>query len=137
MDTPGSYALVMNSSDFNITTAGTYTGDWLDVLDGVVSMSAQIDFRAGTGGTSVRAFLQTSLDGGATPLDIACLLFTTADRRAVNFSTQNPAVAFVCSDGTMADNTQHDGILGTMVRLKLITVGSWTNTVLAGRVVVR
>ncbi len=137
MDAPGSYTLPMDSGDFNITTAATYTGDWLDGLDGMESMSAQIDFRAGAGGTSVRAYIQTSLDGGATPLDIACLLFTVADRRALNFSSQNPAVAFTCSDGALADNTQHDGILGTMVRLKLVTAGTWANTVLAGRIVAR
>jgi hypothetical protein len=137
LDAPGAYVLQMDSSDFNITTAGTLTGDWLDGLDGMESMSALIDFRAGAGGTTVRAYIQTSLDGGATPLDIACLLFTAADRRALNFSSQNPAVAFTCSDGALADNTQHDGVLGTMVRLKLVTAGTWINTVLAGRIVAR
>lgn len=137
MQAPGSYALLLDSSDFNLTTAGTYVGDWLDGLEDMDSMSAQIDFRAGTGGTSARVYLQTSLDGGATPLDIACLLFTTADRRALNFSTQNPVTAFTCTDGTLADNTQRDGTLGNMMRLKVVTVGVWTNTVLAGRIVAR
>jgi hypothetical protein len=137
MDAPGSYPLLLAGSDFNITTAATYEGDWLTELDGMVSMSAQLDFRAGTGGTDVRAYIQTSLDEGNTVIDIACVHFTAADRKVLNFSTQNPATAFTAGDGALADNTQHDGVLGNRLRLKVVSLGTWSNTALGCRIVAR
>lgn len=138
MEAPGCYALLIGGADFNITSAATYTGDWIEFLDGMVAMSAQIDFRAGTGGTDVRAYIQTSLDDGNTALDIACMHFTMADRRVINFSAINSASASVASDGSLPDDYMKDGLLGTRMRLKVVSAGgTWTNTVLAGRIVVR
>jgi len=139
MDAAGNYSLMIGLNDFNITgPSSTYTGDWLEGLYGMASMSVLLDYRAGTGGTDVRAYIQTSLDGGATAMDVACALFTTTpDRRVLNLSANAPSASFSATDGTLADDTQHDGVLGTMVRLKVVSTGTWVNTALAGRVVVR
>jgi hypothetical protein len=140
MDAPGSYFLLIGGTDFNITNPGTYTGDWQADLEGMVSCSVQLDFRAGTGGTDVRAYLQTTLDDGNTAIDLACALFTASERRVLNFaSTITTSVPTTATDGALADNTIlfASGVLGTRLRLKLISTGTWTNTYLGGRMVVR
>lgn len=140
MMSPGMYPLVYGGAqDFAVATAGTYVGDWLTGLDGMLSLSAQIRLSYGSGGTAIRAFLQTSLDGGTTPIDIACKLFTTVGGVAVfNFSGLTPKLAAVVpADGGLADDTALDGILGDRLRLKLITTGTYVNSVLSGRVVAR
>jgi hypothetical protein len=140
MEAPGSYFLLINKTDFNITGAATYVGDWTTDLDGMVSASVQCDFRSGaaSGGGEVRAFLQTSLDDGNTIVDIACMLFTGSDRRVVNVAanatSQTPASA---TDVTLADDTVLAGVLGNRLRLKLVSTGTWANTYLGGRMVVR
>lgn len=129
---------VGTTGDFAITTAGTYVGQAVTGLDGMRSMSAQLSFAHGTSGTSVDAYLQTSLDGGATWIDIANAHWTTSSAVAVlNFFTDEGVDAFVPSDGAMSSNTNQQGVLGNQVRLKLTTVGTYANTVVAGRIVVR
>jgi hypothetical protein len=82
--------------------------------------------------------LQTSLDGGATAIDVACCLFNTiSDRRIFNLTANVPAPIGAVTDSFLADDTLLNGILGTQVRLKLLTTGIYQNTVLAGRIAVR
>lgn len=136
MENPGIHSL----GDFTITTAGTQTGDWVDDLDGMLAMAAQLRLAYGSGGTTVRAYLQTSLDEGTTAIDIACVLFGTAsENAALNFSALTPKTTQVTpSDGAMTDDTAVDGILGDRFRLKVISTGTYAgSTVLSGRVCAR
>jgi hypothetical protein len=138
MDSPGSYFLLIGGTDFTITNAGTYVGDWLTDLDGMSSASVMVDFRAGTGGEAdVRAFLQTSLDDGNTPIDLACCLFSGSERRVFNIAADMTSTTFDATDAALSDDTVLGGILGNRLRLKLVTTGTWVNTFLGGRVVVR
>lgn len=136
MDTPGIYSL----GDISITTAGTQTGEWMTGLAGVLAMSAQVRLSYGSGGTNVKAYLQTSLDEGTTPIDIACIVFGTASENAVlNFSGLTPKTTQVTpTDGALADDTAVDGILGDRFRLKLVSVGTYAgSTVLSARICAR
>jgi hypothetical protein len=140
MNAPGKYALIFaGSGDCSITTAGTTVGDWLTGLDGMLALTAQLTFAYGTGGTDVRAYLQTSLDGGTTAIDIACVKFALAGETVVlNFSAATPRTAQLTpTDSGLADDSAVDGVLGDRIRLKVVSTGTYANTVLAGRVVVR
>ena len=129
---------VGTTGDFAVTTAGTYLGQWVSGLDGMRSMSAQLSLSGASGGTTIDAYLQTSLDGGATAIDIANEHWTTSPAvKVLNFFTDVEVDAFAPTDGSMSSNTNQQGILGNMVRLKLVTVGTYTNTVVAGRIATR
>lgn len=146
MDFPGIYAL----GDYAITSAGTYApivGGEPSGLDGMISATVQLSFAYGSGGTSGKAYLQTSLDqaneGGVaagTWIDIACVVFGTASEVWVfNFSALTPkTVPVTPTDGALADDTAIDGVLGDRLRLKIVTIGTYaTNTIFSGRVNVR
>ncbi len=91
------------------------------------NLAAQATFTYGSGGTSVDAYLQTSLDGGAIWTDIANFRFTTATaRKIVNLNGQTPATAQVTpTDGAMAANTAQDGVLGPLFRIKYQSSGTY------------
>lgn len=136
MNSPGYKSL----GSFTITTAGTQVGEWVSSLDGLLALVAQLRFAYGSGGTTVRAYLQTSLDQGVTAIDIACVLFGTASEVAVrNFSALTPTITQITStDGTLADDTTIDGVLGDRVRLKLTSTGTYGgSTVLTADAVAR
>lgn len=122
---------------FNITTAGTQTGDWVTGLEGILHAALQARFNQGSGGETVKVYLQTSLDQGSTPIDIACLTFTTSSaRKVVNLSALTPkTTALAPTDGTLSDDTCVDGVLGDRFRLKVISTGTYGgSTTLSGRV---
>ena len=136
MNNPGLCSL----GDFSITSAGTQTGEWVDDLDGMLAACAQLRFAYGSGGTAIKAYLQTSLDGGTTVVDIACVVFGTASEvAALNLSALTPkTTAIVPTDGALSDDTALDGILGDRLRLKVVSTGTYAgSTVLSGRVTVR
>lgn len=91
------------------------------------SVSAQASFLYGSGGTATKVYVQTSLDNGTTWTDVICLTFTTAAGNkvgAVNASVAAPSPA-APTDGTLADNTTLNGILGDRLRVKVITTGTY------------
>lgn len=77
--------------------------------------------------TSVTVWVQTSIDGGATWWDIACIQFTTASANkylGVNGQASiSPAVDL--SDGSLAINTAIHGLLGDRFRTKVTSVGTY------------
>ncbi|WLA80289.1 hypothetical protein [Bradyrhizobium elkanii] len=115
---------------FSITTAGTAVGDWVDGLEGCLSILAQMRLVYGSGGTTVRAYLQTSADDGDTPIDVACVLFGTASENAVlNLSALTPKTTQVTpSDGAMTDDTNVDGIIGDRFRVKVVSTGTYAGS---------
>jgi hypothetical protein len=132
MDNPG----IQNLGDFTITTAGTLIGDWVEDLEGLLALCAELRLAYGSGGLTIRAYLQTSLDQETTAIDIACVLFGVASEAAVlNFSALTPKLTQVTpTDGAMADDTAIDGILGDRFRLKVVSTGTYAgSTVLSGR----
>lgn len=139
---PGIYALqnASEADDFTITTAGTQTGAWREGLEGMLSMLASLRLAYGSGGTAIKAYLQVSTDGGSTATDIACVVFGTASEHAVlNFSALTPKLTQVTpTDGAMTDDTNVDGLITDMVRLKIVTTGTYAgSTVLSARIIAR
>ena len=138
----GLFSLTTNgsASDLTVAPAGTVVCTAITGLSAVVAMTAHIRLAYGSGGTTVRAYLQTSFDSGTTWVDIACVLFGVVAKSVVlNFSALTPKLTQVVpTDGTMADDTAIDGIIGDKVRLKVVSTGVYAgSTVLAARLVAR
>jgi hypothetical protein len=115
---------------FSITTAGTFTGDWSDDFEGCLSLLAQLRFIWGSGGTSVVAYLQTSVDNGSTAVDMAAVAFGVASENAVlNFSALTPKTTqVVTTDGAMTNDTAVDGVVGDRFRVKIVVVGTYAGS---------
>lgn len=94
------------------------------------NMALQGAFTYGSGGTSADAWVQTSLDGGASWIDVADFHFTTANGRFVfNLSSATPVTTeYTPTDGTLAANTAKDGLIGPLWRVKYTTVGTYAGS---------
>jgi hypothetical protein len=132
MDRPGIYSLTENdgASDLAIAAAATTTCDVIDELEGMTAVSLQVRFAYGSGGTKVTVYVQTSLDQGASWIDIACVTFTTASgNKALNLSGLTPkTTAATPTDGAMTDDTALDGILGDRLRCKVVSTGTYAGS---------
>ena len=97
----------------------------------IKSLAIQANFTYASGGTSVDAYVQTSLDNGVTWIDIAEFSFTTSSLRKV-FNLTNLAVTSIATptDGALTANTCVNGILGSLYRVKYVTVGTYAATTL-------
>lgn len=116
--------------DRTITVAESITVVERGIMPGgITGLTASAVFTVGGGGTTAKAFIQTSLDEGATWIDIMCLAFTTSTARKVaTVSSTTPLITGVPVDGALADNTILDGVVGTMLRAKYVTTGTYTAT---------
>ena len=132
MDRPGVYSLTQNddASDLAIAAAAMMICDVIGDLDGMVAVTLHARFAYGSGGTKVTVYVQTSLDQGATWIDIACLTFTTAAAsRVLNLSGLTPrATAANASDGALTDDTAVDGVLGDRLRCKVVSTGTYAGS---------
>ncbi len=119
-----------------VPAAGTYTTPWLTGLGEVEDILAEVILDWGSGGTTIKVFLQTSIDGGVTAIDIACFAFATADASKVLSVDARAAVTtpVTPSDGTLADNTVVNGIIGDRVRFKYIVAGTYAASTLSAHV---
>lgn len=128
MLTPGYQSL----GNTTITAAGTYTGDAVTGLEGMLALTVALRFVYGSGGTNAKAYVQTSFDQGTTWVDIACVLFETANEsKLVNLSGLTPKTTQVTpTDGSLADDTAVDGLLGDRVRLKIVSTGTYGGSTL-------
>lgn len=114
------------------TLAGAVTGDVTAGIvgapfDRVESLVLFANFVRAGGGTTAKAWVQTSFDGGTNWIDIANFAFTTSTALRL-FHLTNAAITSIATpvDGTTADNTAVDGILGPLYRVKLTTTGTYT-----------
>ncbi len=97
-------------------------------LGGVDYLTVEAKFLYGSGGTNATAYVQTSLDGGLTWVDIMCFQFTTAAASKVSSVTTHIAPgtqAFAPSDGGLSANTIINGVIGDRIRLKYVTTGTY------------
>lgn len=84
-------------------------------------------FTYGSGGTTVKVYIQTSLDGGVTWIDIICFAFALATLTKVVAVSAHVASAAPSTptDGTLADNTKNDGLIGDRFRAKYVSTGTY------------
>lgn len=97
-------------------------------LGNVDQVTLQSVFLYGSGGTTVKAWLQTTFDNGATWVDVASHAFTTSAATKISsvYAGIAPASqAFAPTDGAMTDNTVVNGVLGDQFRVKVITTGTY------------
>jgi len=136
MCNPGLYAL----ADKAVTTAVNEAQSPIVDLEGMTAVTVQARLAYGSGGTSAKVYVQTSLDQGTTWVDVACLAFSTAGAaKIVNLSglTPKPTPA-APTDGALADDTTVDGLLGDRLRAKIVTTGTYGgSTVVTVRAAVR
>jgi hypothetical protein len=115
---------------FNITTAGTQTGDAVE-LDGLLALTVQARFTWGSGGTTCKLYLQASIDDGNTWADFACIAFgnSASENPILNFSKLTPKLTqIVPVDAALADDTAVDGMISALVRCKVVTVGTYAGS---------
>lgn len=86
----------------------------------------EAEFLYGSGGTTVKAWVQTRVKGG-TWRDIANFAFTTSAATKWIGIRQDIALAanIAASDAALADNTILDGFLGDELRVKYTTTGTY------------
>ena len=113
--------------DKSITVAETAaTGNYYP-LTHARSIAIQANFTYGSGGTTAKFWVQMSLDGGTTWVDVCCFAHTTSSlRRVFNLSAMTPVTTIhTAADGTLTDNTAADGIIGSLIRVKYTTTGTY------------
>lgn len=114
-----------------VPAAGTTIGSTFSGLGGMRDLDLEAIFAYGSGGTTAKAYVQTSFDAGATWVDIACFAFATASASKVSSITGELAPAsqaFAPSDGALADNTIVQGVLGDQLRVKLVVAGTYAES---------
>ncbi|MBI1238262.1 MAG: hypothetical protein GC199_02860 [Alphaproteobacteria bacterium] len=133
---PGDYSLC----DLAVTTALSGVAQTpIQNLEGILAATIEAKLYYGSGGTSVKAWVQVTLDDGATWIDIACFAFTTGSGvKIINLSGLTPVTtAITPSDGSMTDNTVQDGVLGSAIRVKITSTGTYANTIISVKVSAR
>jgi hypothetical protein len=95
-----------------------------------LSAALQANLVYGSGGTTIDAWVQTSLDGGATWTDVANFHLTTSSaRKIVNLSSLTPETTQVTpTDGSLSANTAQDGVIGSLWRVKYTTTGTYAGS---------
>jgi hypothetical protein len=112
------------------------TGNLSGIIDitptALTNLLLEAQFVAGSGGTSVDAYVQTSIDDGVTWVDIRNFHFTTSSlKQVVNHSSATPVTtALTPTDGSLSNNTSNDGIIGNKLRVKYNVVGTYTGATL-------
>lgn len=96
-------------------------------LPQVKYLVAQAVFTYGSGGTSVDAYVQTSLDQGATWIDVMEFNFLLASATKISACSIYGSLPTVVAptDGSLASNTVVAGILGDRFRIKYKSAGTY------------
>lgn len=113
-------------------------GEFIVDLEGMTAVSIQVRLVYGSGGTTVKVDVETSLDQGASWISIARLAFTTASAiKVVNLSGLTPKTT-PATPAVLSDDTCLDGILGDRLRAKVTSTGTYGgSTSIAVRAAVR
>lgn len=135
MDRPGEYDLgsveITTALTGSVITSGVNASGvaqaLVDRLEGMTSLSLECLFTYGSGGTSCIVTVQTTLDQGATWIDLARFDFSTATaKKIVNLSGETPvgvtSVAALSSEGVL------DGVLGPRLRAVVTSTGTYAGS---------
>jgi len=132
MKSPGIYTL----SALGITTPLVAVVQTPTVnLDGMSAATIYAELLGATGGTSVSALVQSTMDGGVTWLDVARFDFTAAAKKWCVL--QGIAAKAVATYAALAAEGVNDGLLGNQFRAIISSVGTFSNTTLSLRAAVR
>ena len=115
-----------------ITTAVTavVTTNALVGLDNYGAVALHINFTYGSGGTTAKFWVQSSIDGGTNWHDVANFACTTASKLRIYNLSNRTAVSSIATpvDGSLADDTSVDGVLGDRLRVKYTTTGTYAGS---------
>lgn len=111
---------------------------FIDGLDWMAAVTLQANFTYGSGGTTLKVDIETSLDQGLSWVPIARFAFTTASKETLfNLSGLTPKTTAVVP-ATLSDDSVVDGILGDRIRAKITSTGTYAaNTSISVRAAVR
>lgn len=131
-------APITSLGDFQIAAAGTQTGTAVTGLAGMTALTLSCRLAYGSGGGTLVAYVQTSLDQGTTWIDIARLDFATAGgQKLVNLSGLTPRTTPLTVAALGAEGC-NDGILGDRLRAIIVSTGTYADsTVLSIRAMPR
>lgn len=131
MDSPG----IKNLGDIALTTALTgqvitsaadvdgATQAYVDGLEGMLAATLQVNFNYGSGGTTCRVMVETSIDQGSTWIEVWRALFGTAsEENIVNLSGLTPKTTPI-TPAALSDDTVQDGVFGDRWRAKVTSTG--------------
>ena len=114
-----------------ITTAGTITGAPVQIAQrhGIAGLTMQVNFTYGSGGTTADVHVYTSVDDGATYIEIwHCTQFTTSSgRRAASVQMLASAADFDAT-ATLSAAAIKDGVLGNYFKATVVSVGTYAAT---------
>jgi hypothetical protein len=130
--------LLMSEEITTAQTAAVKTA--AQTLSRAKSIAFQCNFTYGSGGTSAKAYVQTTFDDGTTWVDIACFAHTTSSlRRCVNLNgSTSVTTIYTATDGSLTDDTVKDGLIGSQLRVKFTSVGTYAgSTTMVIKAVVR
>jgi hypothetical protein len=120
----------IQSLNLTNTTAGTYISSEVSIPMGASVIVTQAAFVRGGGGTTCDVFIQTSVDNGASWIDIMQFAFATTT--VTKISGVRPYIALAANvtptDGALSDNTILDGCIGDRLRVKTVVVGTYSST---------
>lgn len=122
---------ILNALAVTTAITGTVVGGPVQIFqdgsDIPRTVSLEASFTYGSGGTTADYWVQTSLDGGNTWIDVANFHFALASAKFVYNLSSLTAVGteYTPTDGTLTANTSKDGILGSLWRVKSTTVGTY------------
>lgn len=118
---------ILNATLAGAVTADTSAGVFVMKPERVEALLLQAIITVAGGGTTAKAWVQTSLDGGATWFDIASFAFTTSTAtRMYNLTAAAVTAIATPGDAALTDNTSINGFLGNKYRVKLTTTGTYT-----------
>lgn len=109
--------------------AGTYTSPQFEFeRNDPKNLGIEFQLAGPVGGTTVDVYVQTSFDQGVTWGDIANFHGTTsAKTRRINLSSLTPVTSpSTPGDGALTSDTCVDGVVGGRVRIKTVTVGTYS-----------
>lgn len=115
-----------------IPAAGTYTTTPITGIGDVGDITLYANFDWTSGGTSVDAYVQTTIDG-TNWIDIANFHFTGADAaKVLSVSASGDLAANpTLTDGSLAADTVLSGLIGDQLRVKYIVVGTYAASTLS------
>jgi len=120
-----SYIAPILYSNTAITTALTaVVGNEFPVPENCTSLNIQYTHVDGGTGTSVTAWVQTSIDD-TNWVDVSCFDATATGRKVSTVNGNVTHVLAEATDGALADNTDLDGWIGSKIRVKVTTVGTY------------
>lgn len=122
------YLPLLATTTITVAAANVATTPITDLL-GMHVLAVQATFTYGSGGTTAKFYLQTTLNFGASWVDIACWAFATTTAAPIMSVRSLTAVAanYTATSGTLTDNTIKDGLLGDRLRILYTTVGTYAD----------